>query len=52
MGGGNVDGIPPERTLVVTVLQGRELIVEDHTVSRNEAVTRILGDVSWSVGGL
>ena len=52
LGGGNVDGIPPERTFVVTVLQGRELIVEEHTVSRNKAVTRILDDVSWWVGGL
>ena len=52
MGGCNEDGIPPERTFVVTVLQGRELIVEEHTVSRDRAVTRILDDVSWWVGGL
>ena len=45
--GGNVNEIPPERTFVVTVLQGRELIVEEHTVSRDKAVTRILDDVSW-----
>ena len=51
-GGGKVDEIPPERTFVVTVLQGRELVVEEHTVSCNEAVTRILDDVSWWVGGL
>ena len=52
MEGGNVDVIPPERTFVVTVLQGGELVVERHTVSRNEAVTRTSDDVSWWVGGL
>ena len=52
MGGGKVDEIPPERTFVVTVLQGRELIVEEPTVSCSKAVTRILDDESSWVGGL
>ena len=54
-GGGKVDEIPPERTLVVTVLLGRELIVDEHIVSRDKAVTRqgeIPGDVLWWAGGL
>ena len=48
-GGGKVDEIPPERTLVVTVLLGRELIVDEHIVSLDKAVTRqgevLIGDV-------
>ena len=46
--GGNVDEIPPERTLVVIVLLGRDLIVDEHIVSCDKAVTRqseIFGDV-------
>ena len=39
-GGGKVDEIPPERTLVVTVLLGRELMVDEQMVSRDKAVTR------------
>ena len=53
-GGGNVDEIPPERTLVVTVLLGREWIVDEHIVSRDKAVTRqgeVSGGVLWWVGG-
>ena len=51
--GGKVDEIPPERTLVVTVLLGCELIVDEHIVSRVKAVTRqgeVSGDVLWWVG--
>ena len=54
-GGGKVDEIPPERTFVVTVSLGRELIVDEHIVSRDKAVTRqgeIPGDVLWRVGGI
>ena len=47
--GGKVDEIPPERTLVVTVLLGCELIVDEHIVSRVKAVTR-QGEISWWVG--
>ena len=47
--GGRIDEIPPERTLVVTVLLGCELIVDEHIVSRVKAVTR-QGEVSWWVG--
>ena len=53
-GGGKVDEIPPERTFVVIVLLGRELIVDEHIVSRDKAVIRqgeIPGDVLWWVGG-
>ena len=53
--GGKVDEIPPERTLVVIVLLGRELIVDEHIVSRDKAVTRqgeIPREVLWWVGGL
>ena len=53
-GGGKVDEIPPERTLVVTVLLGCELIVDEHTVSRDKAETRqgdVADDVLWWVGG-
>ena len=45
-----MDEIPPERTLVVTVLLGRELMVDEQMVSRDKAVTRqgrISGDVTW-----
>ena len=52
--GGKVDEIPPERTLVVTVQLGRELMVDEHIVSRDKAVTRqgeISGDVLRWVGG-
>ena len=54
VGGGNVDEIPPERTFVVTVLLGRELMVDEHIVSRDKAVTRqgeALGDALRWVGG-
>ena len=54
LGGGNVDGIPPERTFVVTVLLGRELMVDEHVVSRDKVVTRqgeASGDALWWVGG-
>ena len=43
------------RTSVVTVLLGRELIVDEHIVSRDKAATQqgdISGDVLWWVGGL
>ena len=49
-GGGKVDEIPPERTLVVTVLPGRELMVDEQMVSRDKAVTRqgrVSGGVTW-----
>ena len=49
-GGGKVEEIPPERTLVVTVLPGRELMVDEQMVSRDKAATRqgrISGDVTW-----
>ena len=51
-GGGKVDEIPPERTFVVTVLLGRELMTEEHTVSRSRAVTRqgeVPGEAAWWV---
>ena len=47
-GGGKVDEIPPVRTFVIAVVLGRELIVDEHIVSRDKAVTRqgeIPGDV-------
>ena len=49
-GGGRVEEIPPERTFVVTVLPGRELMVDEQMVYRDKAVTRqgkISGDVTW-----
>ena len=49
-----VDEIPPERTLVVIVLLGRELVVDEQIVSRDRAVTRqgeVSGSVLWWVGG-
>ena len=49
-GGGKVDEIPPERTSVVTVLLGRELMAERHTVSCSRVVTRqgeIPGEAVW-----
>ena len=49
-GGGKVDEIPPERTSVVTVLLGRELITEEHTVFRSRAAARqggIPGEAIW-----
>ena len=52
--GGKVDEIPPERTLVVTVQLGRELVVDEQIVSRDRAVTRqgeVSGSVLWWVGG-
>ena len=51
-GGLRVDEIPPERIFVVTVLPGRELRTEEHTVSRSRAVTRqgeIPGEAAWWV---
>ena len=54
-GGLKIDGIPPEKTFVVVVMLGRELVVEEHTVSRNKAVTRqgeIPGDVLWWMDGV
>ena len=45
-----MDEIPTERTFVVTVLLGRELMKEEHTVSRSRAVTRqgeIPGEAVW-----
>ena len=48
--GGRVDEIPPERTSVVTVLLGRELMAERHTVSCSRVVTRqgeIPGEAVW-----
>ena len=45
-----VDEIPPERTFVVTVLLGRELMTEGHTVSCSRVVTRqgeIPGEAVW-----
>ena len=52
--GGKVDEIPPERTLVVTVQLGRELLVDEQIVSRDKAVTRqgeVSGGVLWCMGG-
>ena len=45
-----MDETPPERTLVVIVLLGRELNTKEHAVSRNEVVTRqgeISADALW-----
>ena len=39
-GGGKVDEILPVRTPVVAVVLGRELIVDEHIVSRDKAETR------------
>ena len=53
-GGGKVDEIPPVRTFVIAVVLGRELIVDEHTVSRDKAETRqgeVSYDVLWWVGG-
>ena len=53
-GRGKVDKIPPERTFVLAVLLGRELMVDEHIVSRDKAVARqgeVSGDVLWWVGG-
>ena len=48
-GGVKVDEIPPERTSVVTVLLGRELVKDGHTVSCSKTVfvLQIPGDVFW-----
>ena len=49
-----MEEIPPERTLVVAVLPGRELMVDEQMVSRAKAVTRqgeVSGDVLWWVVG-
>ena len=53
-GGGKVDEILPVRTRVVVVALGRELIVDEHIVSRGKAEARqgeISDDVLWWVGG-
>ena len=53
-GGGKVDEIPPVRIFVVAVVLGRELVVDEHTVSREKAGTRqgeVSDNVSWWVGG-
>ena len=53
-GGGKVDEISPENVLVVIVLLGRELVVDEQIVSRDKAVTRqsgVSGSVLWWVGG-
>ena len=39
-GGGRMDEILPVRTLVVAVVLGRELIVDERIVSRDKAETR------------
>ena len=44
-GGGRMDEIPLVRISVVAVVLGRELIVDEHTVSRDKAVTR-QGEIS------
>ena len=47
-----MDEIPPEKTFVVTVLLGRELRTEEHTVSRSRAVARqgeVPGEAAWWV---
>ena len=49
-----MDEIPLVRISVVAVVLGRELIVDEHTVSRDKAVTRqgeISGGALWWVGG-
>ena len=49
-----MDEILPVRTLVETVVLGRELIVDEHIVSRDKAETRqgeISDDVLRWVGG-
>jgi hypothetical protein len=53
-GGGKVDEIPPVRIFVVAVVLGRELVVDEHTVSREKAGTRqgeVSDNVLWWVGG-
>ena len=47
-----VDEIPPERTFVVTVLVGHELLIEEHGVFCSKAVLllQIPGEVFWLVG--
>ena len=52
--GRKVDEIPPVRIFVVAVVLGRELIVDEHIVSREKAGTRqgeVSDDVLWWVGG-
>ena len=49
-----MDEIPPVRIFVVAVVLGRELIVDEHIVSREKAGTRqgeISDDVLWWVCG-
>ena len=49
-----MDEIPLVRIFVVAVVLGSELIVDEHIVSRDKAVTRqgeVSGDVLWWVGG-
>ena len=49
-----MDEIPLVRIFVVAVVLGRELIVDEHIVSRDKAETRqgeVAGDVLWWVGG-
>ena len=49
-----MDEIPPVRTFVIAVVLGRELIVDEHIVSRDKAETRqgeVSYDVLWWVGG-
>ena len=49
-----MDEIPLVRISVVAVVLGRELIVDEHIVSLDKAVTRqdeVSGDVLWWVGG-
>ena len=49
-----MDEIPPVRIFVVAVVLGRELIVDEHIVSREKAGTRqgeVSDDVLWWVGG-
>ena len=52
-GGGKIDEIPLVRIFVVAVVLGRELIVDEHIVSRDKAETRqgeVSDDVLWWVG--
>ena len=49
-GGGKMDEIPLVRISVVAVVLGRELDIEEHTVSCSKAVTRpgeSSGDAIW-----
>ena len=49
-----MDEIPLVRIFVVAVVLGRELIVDEHIVSRDKAETRqgeVSGEVLWWVGG-